>query len=95
MPTISVGDAVADGDNYEVLTKYDPKTRIYKRIVLKNDVVVGALFVGAIDRAGIYTGLIREKADTKHFKDELLSDTFGYVSFPKTMRIKKLQVIEV
>ncbi len=95
LPTISVGDAVADGDNYEVLTKYDPKTRIYKRIVLKNDVVVGALFVGAIDRAGIYTGLIREKADTKHFKDELLSDTFGYVSFPKTMRIKKLQVIEV
>jgi len=95
LPTISVGLANVEGEEYEVLSKYDQKEKTYKRIVLKDDVVVGALFVGAIDRAGIYTGLIKERADTKNFKKELLSDNFGYVSFPKELRIKKLQVIEV
>jgi len=95
LPTISVGMSNAGGKEFEVLSKYDPKEKSYKRIVLKDDVVVGALFIGAIDRAGIYTGLIKEKADVKNFKEELLSDNFGYVSFPKKLRIKKLQVTEV
>ncbi len=95
LPTISVGMSNAGGKDFEVLSKYDPKEKSYKRIVLKDDVMVGALFIGAVDRAGIYTGLIKEKADVKNFKEELLSDNFGYVSFPKKLRIKKLQVTEV
>ncbi len=95
LPTISVGLANVKGKEYEVLSKYDRRKKTYKRIVLKDDVVVGALFIGAIDRAGIYTGLIKEQVDTKNFKKELLSDNFGYVSFPKKLRIKKRQVIEV
>ena len=44
------------------------------------------IFVVEIDRAGIYTGLIRDKVDTSSFKEHLLKDDFGLVSLPKDYR---------
>ena len=48
--------------------------------------VVGALFVGDVDRAGILTGLIRERVDVSDIRDLLLSDQFGLISLPAAYR---------
>lgn len=63
VPTISVGVTEAPGEEYEVLSEVDEDRYTYRKIVLEGDRIVGAVFVGEIDRAGIITGLIRERID--------------------------------
>lgn len=92
IPTISVGltDPKENLDEYEILEKYLPKQNTYKKIVLHENVIVGVIFVNEIDRAGIYTGLIKDQVDVTSFKDNLLNDDFGLVSLPKDYRKKTL-----
>ena len=88
VPTISVGltDPKEDGDRYDILERYDRDTPAYKKLVLRGRRLVGAICVGNIDRAGIYTGLIRDRADVTPFKEHLLSGSFGLISLPKEYR---------
>jgi len=66
--------------------------KTYRKIVLKYDIIVGAIFVGAIEKAGIVTGLIRDRINVKDFKEDILEDDFGYISFPKELRVERLRV---
>jgi NAD(P)H-nitrite reductase large subunit len=88
VPTISVGivDPPDDGERYEVMDDYDRERLTYKKLVLRGHQLVGALFINDIDRAGIYTGLIREKVDIRPFEEHLLSGSFGLISLPKAYR---------
>jgi NAD(P)H-nitrite reductase large subunit len=88
VPTISVGltDPPRDADEYEVIDRYDREALIYKKLVLQHNRLVGAIFVGDIDRAGIYTGLIRDRVDVRPFKEHLLSGNFGLISLPRDYR---------
>jgi len=86
LPTISVGLATAEGEGYEVLVRGQDSARAYRRFVLRDGRLVGALFVGDIDRAGIVTGLIRERIDASGIKDLLLSDGLGLISLPAEYR---------
>ncbi len=97
MPTISAGLSTASGDEFKVLKKIDAAAQTYRRIVLKDNRIIGTLFVGDIDRAGIMTGLMREKVDISAIADELLTDDFGLLSLPQEYRkhIVKGEGIEV
>jgi NAD(P)H-nitrite reductase large subunit len=88
VPTISVGltEPQADDGGCEILDKYDRKKIVYKKLVLRGKRLVGAIFVGDINRAGIYTGLIRDGIDVSSFKDLLLAGNFGLISLPKEYR---------
>ncbi len=86
IPTISVGETYPEGKGYQVLECFDQKNSVYKKIVLKNNKVVGAIFVSDIERAGIYTGLIKDKVDAASFKEHLLKEDFGLISLPKEYR---------
>ncbi|MFC1631286.1 NAD(P)/FAD-dependent oxidoreductase [Candidatus Omnitrophota bacterium] len=85
IPTISVGQTVPTAE-HEVLERFAPEKSVYKKIVLMDNRIIGVIFVGEIERAGIYTGLIKDKVDASGFKDSLLSDDFGLVSLPKEYR---------
>lgn len=86
IPTISVGQTHVRKNGYQVMEHFDRKRLVYKKIVLKNERIVGAIFVGDIERAGIYTGLIKEKVDASSFKEHLLEEDFGLISLPKEYR---------
>jgi len=86
IPTISVGMAEAPENGFEIIQEFDSKSGTYKKIILKDGVIVGALFIGEIDRAGIYTGLIRERIDVSGVKDILLREDFGFISLPREYR---------
>ncbi|MFA5363211.1 MAG: FAD-dependent oxidoreductase [Candidatus Omnitrophota bacterium] len=86
IPTVSVGVTNPEGTGYEVLESYDKEKPLYRKIILQNNRIMGAIFVGDIDRAGIYTGLIRDTVDTASFKEHLLKDDFGLIRFPKEYR---------
>ncbi|OHB53635.1 MAG: hypothetical protein A2Y07_01100 [Planctomycetes bacterium GWF2_50_10] len=86
VPTVSVGKTDPQEEGYEILEKADLKNSFYKKLVFKDDVLVGAILVGRIDRAGIYTGLIKDRISTSAFKKDLLSDDFGVISLPRDYR---------
>ena len=69
-----------------MLVRLDERVGAYKRIVLRDGRVVGALFVGDIDRAGIFAGLIRHGVDVPAVRDLLLADQFGLLTLPAEYR---------
>jgi NAD(P)H-nitrite reductase large subunit len=91
IPTISIGlTSPPSSDGYQVIKSFDRLSNVYRKVVLKGDVIVGAIFTGHIDRTGIITGLLRDGAKVKGFKKELMNEQFGLVSFPKAMRKERL-----
>jgi NAD(P)H-nitrite reductase large subunit/Fe-S-cluster-containing hydrogenase component 2 len=86
VPTISVGVTSPDGDGYEVLSRLNEEDSTYKKIVLKDNRIVGAIFIGQIDRAGIITGLIKKKINVSGFKGLILTDEFGLISLVEGYR---------
>lgn len=85
LPTISIGQTLEEAGD-EVLAKLDADIAVYRKIVIRKDRIIGALFIGRIERAGIFTGLIRSKVDVSTFKHLLLSDEFGLLSLPVDYR---------
>ncbi|MFH1084483.1 MAG: FAD-dependent oxidoreductase [Chloroflexota bacterium] len=83
---MAVGNANVVGPEYEVLAALDERGRTYKRLVLKEGRLVGAILIGDVSRAGIYTGLIRNKINVASARDRLLSKHFGLVSLPDDYR---------
>ena len=94
IPTISVGQTLSESQGFEDLEYFDELAAVYKKIVLKNDRIIGVIFVGNIERVGIYTGLIKDKVNISSFKNQLLRENFGLISLPQDYR-KHLVVGEV
>jgi NAD(P)H-nitrite reductase large subunit len=86
LPTISVGLIDPPGDGYEIMHSFDREEVYYKKLVLKRHRLVGAIFVGQIERAGIFTGLIRDQVDVRPFAEHLMDDGFGLISLPEEYR---------
>lgn len=84
--TISVGQTDPDEENYQILHQYNRERREYKKIVLKEDLIVGAIFIGSIERAGIITTLIKERTKVRNFKDYLMREDFGLIYLPSDYR---------
>lgn len=85
--TISAGAHTPQNpEGYEFLIDVDERRYRYRKIALKDNKVVGFIFVGDIDRAGIYVGLIRDKVDVTPFKDKLLKKDFGFIDLPYELR---------
>jgi len=79
---------VKEKDGQEVLSVLDEKSKIYKKVILEDNRIVGALFLRAIDRVGIYRYLIEEKIDVGSFKQRLTDLDFGPASLPMQVRTR-------
>ncbi len=77
---------VKEKENQEVMSVYDESKRIYKKLVMENGVITGALFLRAIDRAGLFRFLIEEKIDVSGFQHKLLTEDFGVACFPEYLK---------
>ena len=87
IPAISFGITnPPEGVGYEILLREDPDAGDYRKIVLLKNRVVGVILLSAIERAGIYGLLIRERVDVSKFKNDLLSDDFGFLALPREFR---------
>jgi NAD(P)H-nitrite reductase large subunit len=78
-----------DGNSYEVLGRQ--RDSGYRKVVLKDDLVVGMVFVGDIEKSGIVFGLMRDRVNVGSFKQTLLADDFGLVSLPRELRQERLE----
>ncbi|RII27683.1 MAG: NAD(P)/FAD-dependent oxidoreductase [Geobacter sp.] len=85
--TISMGITnPVEPKEYEIVTYQDLENYQYRKIVLQDSRLVGAVLVGQVDRAGIFSGLIREKVDVTPFKEHLLAPDFGFIHLTKEIR---------
>lgn len=63
---------------------------VYKLLYVEDDRLVGFIILGDIDRAGIYTSLVRERTPLSTIDFELIRETPQLMAFSATERAKKL-----
>ncbi len=78
-----------DDPTYEVLST-SPSAASYRKIVLKNNRVVGMIFIGEIERSGVVFGLMKDGINVSSFKESLLARDFGLSYFPGHLRRERL-----
>ncbi|MDD5111918.1 MAG: FAD-dependent oxidoreductase [Candidatus Altiarchaeota archaeon] len=86
LPTISLGLTDPKNDGYTILSEYKPKEFLYRKVVLEGGKLKGIIFVGKIDRAGLFTSIIDTGIDINKIKDRLLDDSFGLIALPADYR---------
>jgi NAD(P)H-nitrite reductase large subunit len=80
LPVVSLGIYRLKGvdASVEELKLLNAKDNLYKKFLIRDNVLIGALLVGNIKNSGVFLKLIREKINVSSLKDKLLSDNFGY-----------------
>jgi NAD(P)H-nitrite reductase large subunit len=90
LDAVSAGVVNSPDESYEVLSKkYD---NIYRKVVLKDGLMVGMVFVGNIEKSGIVFSLIKDKVNVDGFKQALVADDFGLVSLPEEIWRARLEI---
>ncbi len=67
----SAGD-FADGEGREDIVFRDPMRGVYRRLVVEDDILVGAVMYGDTADSNWYFGLIRDKTDISEMRDTLI-----------------------
>ncbi len=76
-------------DGYEVISKQESNT--YQKVILKDNLIVGMIFVENIEKSGIIFGLMRDRVNVESFKRSLLADDFGLAFLPRTLWQERLE----
>jgi len=77
---VSAGMVTPPDDSYEVISeKHD---RVYRKILLKDGLIVGMVFSGDIEKSGIIYNLMKDGVNVNSFKEVLVADDFGLASLP-------------
>jgi NAD(P)H-nitrite reductase large subunit len=77
------------GEGWEVLSRQNGSN--YQMAVVKDNILVGTVFVGDIEKSGIVFGLMRDRVNVGGFKQALLADDFGLASLPREIWQERLQ----
>lgn len=67
----SAGD-FADGEGREDIVFRDPARGVYRRLVIENDVLIGAVMYGDTSDSNWFFGLIKDKTDISDMRDTLI-----------------------
>lgn len=74
----SAGLAVPEGGGFEEIRKEDPERGLYKKIVLKEGRLVGAVWMGTKEGALQVSNAVSQKTDVGPWKKEILEDGFDF-----------------
>ncbi len=80
IPFISLGiiDPV-DKKNYEIIATKSSEG--YRKLLFRNDLLVGAVFIHSIEGAGIYTSLIKNRIPLEGLKEKAIDGYLSYADF--------------
>jgi nitrite reductase (NADH) large subunit len=74
----SIGVVNPEGEGFEELRKEIREEGIYKKLVLKDDVIVGAIWMGTKEGVSEIGRLISNKRDITEWKNSILEDEFDF-----------------
>lgn len=78
---VSAGITVPPDDSYRVLSHKNGD--IYRKVVIKDNCVVGMVFAGDVEKSGIILNLMKDKIDVSQFCELLVTDEFGLSCLPE------------
>jgi NAD(P)H-nitrite reductase large subunit len=87
---LSAGMVNAPDDSYEVIIQRG--NGIYKKVILKDGKILGLVFAGDIEKAGIIYNLMKDRVNAKSFKETLVADDFGLASLPEKIWRARLEI---
>jgi NAD(P)H-nitrite reductase large subunit len=64
----------------------------YKKVVLKDGLVVGMVFARDVERSGIVFSLMKDRVNVQGLEQALVADDFGLVSLPEEIWRSRLEV---
>ncbi len=67
----SAGALAAADEHDDEITLHDAKRGVYKKVVLRDDRIVGCVLYGSVGDGPWYVQLMRDKADVSAFRDQL------------------------
>lgn len=70
----------------EVISLFDSEKKIYRKLVIRGEKLIGAALLGEIDRAGILNNIIRCNLDISTIKEELLNCKINFYVLPRNIR---------
>ncbi len=85
IPSISMGlTNIEDKEEkgIELFKDFNPDKNTYKKVVIKNNRIIGVILIGNIERAGIYAGLIENEIDISSVKKNISKEDFGIIHLP-------------
>ncbi|MBM3119357.1 MAG: NAD(P)/FAD-dependent oxidoreductase [Chloroflexi bacterium] len=80
-----------DGKNWEVVSQRNDG--VYKKIILGDNLVMGMVFIGDIEKSGMIFSLMRDRVNVASFKRALLADDFGLAYLPRELWQERLGVV--
>ena len=87
IPVISIGITnPKDETAYEILVEFEPDKNLYKKIVLKENIIVGITLLNDVERAGTIFHLMKNRVNVKRFKHKLVSEDFSLAVLPASLR---------
>lgn len=74
----SIGLVNPEAAGYEILASYKPEAGLYKKLVLKEDSVVGAIWFGTKKGTQEVSRLIQSGRKIGEYKNEILEEEFDF-----------------
>jgi NAD(P)H-nitrite reductase large subunit len=91
LPVISAGIINPHQDDaYEIISELNKEHRIYKKIVIRDNIIHGFILIGKIDNAGILFDLLKRRINIENIKETILPDDFGLIHLTPTVRQEML-----
>ena len=87
---VSAGIVAPLDDSYEVISQKND--HVYRKVVLKDGLIVGLVFSGDIEKSGIIYNLMKDKINVEDFKQVLVADDFGLASLPEKIWRPRLAI---
>ncbi|NIS62828.1 MAG: FAD-dependent oxidoreductase [Proteobacteria bacterium] len=84
LPAVSMGVTRPNGDGLQEVKRRTRDT--YRKLVLEDGRIVGAIFVGQIQKAGFLSTLLRKRVNVSDYVPYLMSDRFNVADMLPLMR---------
>jgi NAD(P)H-nitrite reductase large subunit len=87
---LSAGMVTPPDDSHETVSERHGD--IYKKVVLKDGMIVGMVFAGDIEKSGIVYNLMKDRVNVDSFKEALVANDFGLASLPEEIWRARLAI---
>jgi nitrite reductase (NADH) large subunit len=90
LPIVSIGETRDPEDmrGIEYVTAQDPQKRWYKKLVLRDKIVIGVIMIGNVEGAGVYKNMICTRIVVTPLRELLLKQDFDYAKLVDTLLVK-------